>query len=87
MTVTTRAATYRGEDTGSCPHQKASVHAPRVLEDAGGANEYARTNNGADDYGDAIEQRHLRLEFDLVVPFVGGGNRVVRPLLAIFDAP
>lgn len=78
---------YHGVNSGRCPNEKTRVHASGIFKDACWTDENSGTDNGTYDDGDAVEKRHFRLQLDLVIGLFGSRDRIIGPLLIIFNAP
>lgn len=72
--------TNHGKNSGNSPHDETDVDASGVLEHAGRRYEDAGADDAADDDGHPVDERHLRLEGDLVLH--GGGGWSVAGWLA-----
>lgn len=77
---------YHGINAGSRPYEETRIYTSSIFKDARWTNKNTGTDDGAHDNSNTVEKRHFRLQLDLVIALLGGRDRVVGPLLAIFDA-
>jgi len=72
---------HHGEESRDGPDYERDVDRARVLEDSSGTDEYARPDDAAHDHGDAVGQRHLRLEAHAIILLALARDPLERNLL------